>query len=427
MPTTAGGDGPPADSATPPAQRSSLRRWLALIFVFLACLVVVLSALVIWAHQVLLKPSRTASIIEPSIRDPAVQQALSVRISDQLVQGLQIQQRAQDALPGPADFLAAPLTNAAQTILQRETYKLLTNKDFQDLLLQAIQRADTSVVGILRNENANIQIENNQVVLNLFPLIDRVLQRLSESKLVPKAITVPDLTQPDNPAASRQQLSQALGVQVPADFGVVTLFSSDTLSQAQTAVKLADVLVILVPLLALALIAAAIAVSQDRRRTVIQLGLGIAIAMLLAHLLLRLGGNWLVSQTKGGSAANSVAREVVDELVHFFAYFTVALIILGLLAALIAFAFGRRAWLLGGWRGLVEGVRRLPTSAATQWTGRHVDVLRIAGTAVAAVVLLILHLSWASLLTVLILLLLYQLGLSWIHDRVEGEAAPAQG
>ena len=64
-------------------------------------------------------------------------------------------------------------------------------------------------------------------------------------------------------------------------------------------------------------------------------------------------------------------------------------------------------------------------SAAARWIGEHADGLRIALVAVGGIVLLAVNLEWASFLIVLVLLAAGWLVLTYLRDRVTGDADAA--
>jgi hypothetical protein len=64
------------------------------------------------------------------------------------------------------------------------------------------------------------------------------------------------------------------------------------------------------------------------------------------------------------------------------------------------------------------GARRIAA-----WTGRHIDVLRIAGVAVAALVTIWLS-TWDALAVVLVVLVLYQIGLAVVARTARASGAP---
>src|SRR5262245_20985489 len=91
-------------------RRTQRLRWgTAWVLVALASLCIAFSAVAVWSHRVLLNTDEFVSTVEPIVRDPAVADAVSTTTSEQIVSALNIDQRARDALPQKAQFLATPL------------------------------------------------------------------------------------------------------------------------------------------------------------------------------------------------------------------------------------------------------------------------------------------------------------------------------
>ena len=94
------------------------------------------------------------------------------------------------------------------------------------------------------------------------------------SNLIGKKVTLPTITSAEPPKEAIDRLSKALGVQLPSDYGQITLVRSNNLAVAQRGVKAFDRLTILLPLVTLALIAFTLWLSVSRRRTLVQLLVG---------------------------------------------------------------------------------------------------------------------------------------------------------
>src|SRR5262249_1152028 len=134
------------------------------------------------------------------------------------------------------------------------------------------------------------------VTLNLIPIITQALKELQQnlSDLLPAHVHLPDVSQLQVPSQARARLGQALGVQVPADFGTITLFSSTQLAKAQRVLAIFDLLTVLLPILTVLLFAATIWFSLDRRRTLLQFGMGVAVTFLIVRIVVGYLEGWVV-------------------------------------------------------------------------------------------------------------------------------------
>ncbi|MGH9117643.1 MAG: hypothetical protein ACRD0A_07110, partial [Acidimicrobiales bacterium] len=108
--------------------------------------------------------------------------------------------------------------------------------------------------------------------INLLPVINAVLQRIAG--LVPeifwRTVTFPETTADSIPAAARQRLGNAVGIDLGDDFGVLTLYDADGLQAAQDGLRLFERAVIVLAVLTVGFTAlAALWPSRRRRRTLL--------------------------------------------------------------------------------------------------------------------------------------------------------------
>jgi len=395
-----------------------VRRVLTWVLIVLACLSVVISVVAIWLHAVLLDSDRFIDTAAPIVRDPEVAAAVSDAASREVVRAIDVQGRAAAALPERARFLSAPLAAAAEDLTRRAIDDALQRERVQDAWLAALRFAHDRLVAFLRDETQVVQTADGDITLNLFPLIDLGLRQVEGLGLLPEGRTLPDLTAA-TPAEARQQLSQALGVQLPQDFGEIRLADAEQVKPAQEAVEWADRLAIILPIVTVLLIGGAVWLSPDRRRTVIQLGVGAAVALLLAGLLVELLGKEVVSRMADTPDAQTITAATIGTLTDSLWLALALPIALAAIAAAVAFLAGKRTWLEAagqraqGWsRGAATG-----RVTAGRWAAEHLDALRLVGVALALLALFLLDLTWAVFLTVLVLLVLFEVGVTIAAGR----------
>jgi hypothetical protein len=327
------------------------RRVVVNTLVVLSCLCLLLSTVTVWAQQTFLNnTARWVEIVGPIGQDPNVINALSAYAADQVVTLLQVQQRAQAALPDKAQFLAIPLTQVVRNFTETQVANAMSTDQFQQAWITVNTFVHTEMVAALRGESEVLAISSNgTLTLNLIPIISKALQVAGEklSGLLPPQVHLPDLSSTQSVQQGIQKLSEALGTQLPPDFGQVVVLQSDQLTTAQQAVKLLDVLIVLLPLLTLVLIVAALWLSHDRRRTLIYLGIGIVIGFLLA----KVGIAYLeqaVLSSITNPTAKGVAQPVLDQVLSYLRTSTTWIMVIGALLALVAFLVGKPEWFRAG-------------------------------------------------------------------------------
>ena len=265
-------------------KRRRLRRLAVGVLVVLSCLLVMLSTTVVWAHRTVLNTTAFVNTVGPVFQHPEVDSAVSARATNQLFQELHVQSRLHDALPSKVSFVAVPITAAAESYVTAELAKVLGSERFQTIWIDTLTTTHTQVVAVLRGQKSqSLSTSNGYIVLNTVPVINNALGDVSglASNLTGKNVTLPTITSAELPQQAVNKLSQALGVQLPSNFGQITLVRSDNLATVQRGVKAFDRLTLLLPLITLALIALSLWLSVARRRTLIQLLVGIALLMIV--------------------------------------------------------------------------------------------------------------------------------------------------
>src|SRR5262245_20697903 len=121
---------PPSPAAsdaqsTAGGRRTGVGRAIAVwVLIILTCLGLIGSVIGIWAHTLHFGTDRGVDTLGPLPQDPEVAAALSTRVSDDLVDALQIEQRARDRLPDRAGFLAPAIAEGARDLLFKRLDRL---------------------------------------------------------------------------------------------------------------------------------------------------------------------------------------------------------------------------------------------------------------------------------------------------------------
>ena len=277
----------PATAIRPMDKHSSRgRRVLALIALVLACLVIVLATIGVWARGTLLNTERFTALAGEVIDEPVIIDPVSTRVSTQVVDSLDIQAKVAEVLPGPSTVLAPAIATAVQEAIDNRLRIALANPAFQQALLTVVSTTHSRVVALLKDESTNLTVIDGYVYLNVFPIVGTALNELQQMGLIPASVVLPDLSAPDAPEALAQRLESALGVTLPPTFGSIKLMPADKLLQAQSIVRIFDIVVIGLVILAVVLIALALWLASDRRGMVIALAIGTFIAFILTRIAL---------------------------------------------------------------------------------------------------------------------------------------------
>jgi hypothetical protein len=422
---------PSADTATSapsPELARVAHRWrrvLVVVLAVLSCISIVASTVGVWAHRTLLNTDSWVNAVAPLASNPAVTTAVSKQVMASLLQVINADEVAKNALPDQAKFLAAPLTEAVGQFVQRSVDELLKTEQFQQFWVAANRQVHPIVVRVLRGETKGVTTANGQVQLNLLPLIADAL-RFVQTKapgLFGDATTIPKITFDTSTDQARSELSTALGRSVPENFGVVTVFQSDKLKAVQDGVSLFDDVIIALLIATGLLLVATIALALDRRRIIIGLSLGTAFALVVASTII----GAIKSQALGlitDPTSRVAARDTIAALVSRLHLITNGLIAVGLAVALIAFLTGGSRLAAGTRSGVSRLVRALGSKvdsdgapAALVWVQQHSTELRWAGLVVGFGLLVFAVNGWVGLFLTLLIVGLFEAAIAYVAAR----------
>jgi hypothetical protein len=322
-----------------------VRRTLVGVLVFLSCLGILASTLTVWSSATLLNVDTYMQVVGPIAHNSQVIQSVSAYSADQVVTLLNVQQRAQQALPPKAEFLAVPLAQVVRNFTQARIADLMHTPQFQQIWVRINRAVYTQLLAALRGQTTTLHISNGVVTLNLIPVIDAGLQYIQQHLpgLIAERVKLPDPTELQIPAQAQQKLSQALGIPVPSNLGQIELFQSAQLAKAQQLLGLWDFLTWALPVITAMLIVATLWLSRDRRRTLVQLGIGIAVAFILAKIAIG-----ILQQYVDNAVNNPTAKSVVDPalqtVLSSLQTVTTWLLVGGLVLAIVAFLLGKLEW-----------------------------------------------------------------------------------
>ena len=414
-------------------RRRRARRWFVGVLVVLFSVGVVASLVGVWAKRTALSTNSFVSTVGPLPRDPEVSRALSAFITEELFVTLDIDQRARDALPENLQFFLGPLETIVRDYTRDGIATVLKSEQFQRIWNDAVATAHRLALQVLDGDDPpGVVRREGEVVLDLVPAIHEILQRIiAQGPGFLRDVQLPDHAANASRDEFRRELSDRFSVDLPADFGQITVFHEDRLSEASDTVHLAGRLVIGVMIVTVLCGAGALLLSTRRRRTVLQLGLGVAIATYLVVMILRVVVDDLVDLVKEGDdrAAAQAAAGIVSRGLRDGAWY---LLVAGLLVAVGAYLAGpgrgavwvRRRTLALARRargGAETGADALSGTVAGRWIETNLDALRIGGVVVVFALLLLVDHSWTAVIVLLLFLAAYEIGLT-LYSRTRTTA-----
>jgi hypothetical protein len=291
---------------------SRKRRILVWTLIVLAALIALVSTLTVWVKEQVLDTNEWVEASGELLENEEIRRALSIALTDALVDKADLRARVEQRLPDQLDPLAAPIAGFIETRAPVAAEQLLSSPRVQSLWEQINRRMHTRLVDLLEDEEGEPLTveESGDVVLDLRPLAERLAARLGvEGELAP-------------------------------DAAQITIMQADQLAAAQDAVRVVNVLTVFLGLVVLVLLALAVYLARGFRREALR-GAGVAILIVGIILLIvrRVLGNAIVEalttdQTEpAGGAVWLIATDLLQNV-------AVALVVYGILALL-------GAWLAG--------------------------------------------------------------------------------
>jgi hypothetical protein len=157
-------------------------------------------------------------------------------------------------------------------------------------------------------------------------------------------------------------------------------------------------------------------VSPRKRWTALELGLGVLLAVVIVRVAERQIEERIVAALKNEGAL-SVAKAFLSSAISSLNGIVVWLIVGGAIVAVAAFLATRPTWVqaMGSGFSKLFGVASdltAPETGAGRWAAAHIDVLRVAGVALAVIVLMFMAGSLSAVIVIVLALIVYELALA---------------
>ena len=404
-------------------RRISWRTPVAVILITIGCLLAPVSVLAVWSANQVSDTSRYIANIEPLIHKPAIQNALTDKVTNEITTHLNITGHANQA----AAFLTSKglsrigvllksfgpsIASAVAGFIHGQVHKLVTSDRFAHTWIRVNTVAHQELVKALSGRGGSaISVSNGRVVVDLAPFIAVVKQALAA-----RGFTLVN--------------------SIPTIHPTLTLFSARYLVKAQTAYRLINAFKIVLPLLVLFLIAAGVYLARGHRRALVGAGLGFAASMLVLGAGLLIFRGIYLNSVPSGALPSDAAAALFDTLVRFIREALRTLLVLGLVVAIGAYFTGPSATAVATRSAIGSGfdwVRHagerfgVTTGPVGSWTYAHRKGLRIGAVALAALIFVFWGRPTALVVILLAVLLLAVLGLIELISRPAARQSQAAG
>ncbi len=408
-----------------PAGARAWRRPLAAFLTAVSVISLVLAVSGTWVRSTLFDTDDWVAAVAPLPQDEELQNLVSAAVAVEVLQVVDVEDVLGDTLGPAARFLAGPLEGATEGFVEDATRKVIASPRFEVLWADANRVAHEAAVRLLRGES-DASVVDGKVSFDLVPLINNTIAAASEAtpQLFGGAVSIPEITA-DQVGEAGARLSELLGIEIPPDFGQVTVFDEDQLEALQGVVRLIDDGVVALWVIFVLSFVGALAASPNRRRSVAVMGTGVALAAVALWLLRAPVESSIIDQI--GSSEGKQAAQIVIEaaLWNNLGVLIWSLVVAALAGAAVAFLAGPSRAAVGVRRtvaGLFGGDRR-PQTAASRFMRSHTAGFRVAGAAGAVVAAASLpQLTWGWALTIAIVLAAYEASWAFVPPDVPAAA-----
>jgi len=390
-----------APEPAPPA-KGRWRAPVASLLIVLGCILAPISVVGVWGAEQVSNTDRFVANMQPLIHDPAIQSALSARISTQIENRIDVpalvntasSQLATANLPRLSQLVqtfSGQIESGVNSAIHTAVSRAVASPAVAALWVTALRTAHTGVVKVLSGQgNGTLSVVNNEVVLNIGPLVTQV-----KNDLVARGLTIAD--------------------RIPAVSATFPLFEAPNLAKAQQGYRLLTTLRWVLPILTIALLAAGIWVARNRRHGLVGAALGLAASMLVLGIALTIGRSIYLNSIPH-TVNQDAAGVLYDTLIRFIRQSLRVLLLVGVIVAIAAFLTGPAAAAVATRRGVRNGIawvresgerRGINAGPVGEWTAAHKTVLRVGAVAVVGLIFVFWgHPTLAVVIWLLVLLLL---------------------
>jgi hypothetical protein len=262
----------PAEADRRPDKGPRWRRVSSWVLLVLACLLAVVSVVVVFARNQLLNTDAYVSTVAPLATNPAVQTQVATRVSEELVARTDLSQRVKGALPKKAGFLVTPISDGVQSATYSVTLKLVQSPKFEQLWVAANRASHRQLVAVLTGTSTgSVSTKGGKITIDLSQV-----ELTAKKDLDAKGITVFD--------------------KVPAVKGLnFVLFQSNDLVRIQGLVNFLNKLAVVLPIVTLLCFAGVIWLTRNRRKGLVRATAGLALSMALILVLIAVGRNQYIA------------------------------------------------------------------------------------------------------------------------------------
>jgi hypothetical protein len=391
---------------------------VAALLITLGCILAPVAVLGIWAANQVSNTDRYVATMAPLISEPPIQHALSDKITARVTSRLDAAaltdqvstQLAAANLPRLATLVnnfSGPIASGINGFVAATVTRVVASPAVATLWTEANRTAHQGVVKVLSGQgNGSLSVVNDQVVLNIGPIVAQVKDQLIARGL-------------------------SFAAKIPTVNATFPLFEAPNLQKAQAGYRLINTLRWVLPVLSLGLMGIGIFIAKRRRRGLLGAALGLSASMLVLAAALTIARAIYLNSVPSSVLPSDAAAALYDTLVRFIREGLRIVLVVGLIVAAGAFLAGpsttatavrKAAWTGIDWVRARTGQASTPAGPVRTWVSAHKTVLRAASVAVVVLIFVFWGQPSMTLVIWLVVLLLIALG---VIELLGGRVAPA--
>lgn len=340
-----------------------VRSTASAVLIVLACVLVPVTVITVWVHDIALDTDRYVKTMKPLATDRDIEDAVRHRLVDAVdvrVNGKQITTdisnwlKSQGLPPRAADAvkaLAPQVDEAANAVADRVAKRFVESDRFEKLWVTANRTAHSAVVHALTGKGRGaVGVEEGTVTLDVGTAVEQVKKDLVDAGVQPAS-------------------------KIPAVEKQVVLFKSDELDQFQDAAHALDLAGYWMPVITVVLGAAGVLLARRRRRALARAALGAAFGCLVVAIALVVARRYYLDHLPPTILSEPAAASVFDTLLRFLKVTLRTVIVLGVVVALGAYLVGP-----GRLPRAVRGWSERAADTTARWAESHGVTTGRAGT-----------------------------------------------
>lgn len=307
------------------AAREPRHRWrafFAAVLIVVGCVLAPLAAVSAWASSVVGDTDRYVQTVAPLASDPDVQAAAATRVTDAVMEHIDIPTLLEGVAPNDRPLLEKALgklgdslEGAVRSFVRDKAQDVIASDTFDRIWTDANRRIHAAVDKALTGSGGGaVKINNDSVTVDLGPVVDQVKQRLVDEGMT-AAGKIPEVT---------------------TDF---TVLRADDIGKAKTGFRLLQIAGNWLPVLSVLLIAAGVLLSRHRRRVLVTAALAFAFATLMLGVALTVF-RVVYLNALPDNVSQPAAGSVYDALTHYLRTTVRMAVVLGVVVALAAWLTG---------------------------------------------------------------------------------------